>query len=137
MRVLRLRKKLSAAIVGAAVFGAFAGVALGSAGVGFAPTTLATGNLNNDVKLNSDRVKFQTKDRTDVRVQRIDIAPGGFSGWHHHPRIVIVTVASGQLTFTNSDCSSTTYGPGLPAGSEVVGGGDDPGQAPSRAGGTA
>src|SRR6267143_1098228 len=128
MRVFRLRTKLSAAIVGAAVFGAFAGVALGSAGVGFAPTNLVTGNLNNDVKLNSDRVKFQTKDRTDVRVQRIEIAPGGFSGWHHHPGIVIVVVESGQVTFTNSDCSSTTYGPGLPAGSAFVEGGDDPGQ---------
>ena len=110
MRVFRLRKKLIAAIVGAAVFGAFAGVALGSAGVGFVPTTFATGNLNYDVKWNSDRVKFQTKDRTDVRVQRIDIAPGGFSGWHHHPGIVIVTVASGQVTFTNSDCSSDDRG---------------------------
>ena len=136
MREFRLRKKLSAAIVGAAVFGAFAGVALGSAGVGFVPTNLVTGNLNNHVKLNSDRVKFQTKDRTDVRVQRIEIAPGGFSGWHHHPGIVIVTVASGQVTLTNSDCSSTTYGPGLPAGSVFVEGGDDPGQASSVAGAT-
>src|SRR2546428_7560796 len=120
MRVFLLRKKLSAAIVGAAVFGVFAGVALGSAGVGFVPTNLATGNLNNDVKWNSDRVKFQTKDRTDVRVQRIDIAPGGFSGWHHHPGIVIATVASGQVAFTNSDCSSTTYWTGLTAGYAVV-----------------
>ena len=127
---------MSAAIVGAAVFGAFAGVALGSAGVGFTPTTLVTGTLNNDVKLNSDRVKFQTKDPTDVRVQRIEFAPGGYSGWHHHPGIVIVTVASGQVTFTNSNCSSTTYGPGLPAGSVFVEGGDDPGQASSVAGAT-
>jgi hypothetical protein len=134
MRVFRLRKTLSAAIVGAAAFGAFAGVALGSAGVGFVPTNLATGNLNNDVKWNSDRVKFQTKDPTDVRVQRIVIAPGGVSGWHHHPGIVIATVASGQVTFTKSDCSSTTYGPGLPAGSVFVEGGDDPGQASSAAG---
>src|SRR5207237_8784948 len=101
MRVFRLRKKLSAAIVGAAVFGALAGVALGSAGVGFAATTLATGNLNNDVKWNSDRVKFQTKDRTDVRVQRIDIAPGGFSGWPHDPGIVIATVAAARVSFAN------------------------------------
>ena len=136
MRVFRLRKKLSAAIVGAAVFGALAGVALGSAGVGFAATTLAIGNLNNDVKWNSDRVKFQTKDPTDVRVQKIVIAPGGVSGWHHHPGIVIATVASGQVTFTKSDCSSTTYGPGLPAGSVFVEGGDDPGQASSVAGAT-
>jgi hypothetical protein len=49
---------------------------------------------------------------------------------------VIVTVASGDVTFTNSDCSSTTYGPGLPAGSVFVEGGDDPGQASSAGGAT-
>jgi len=135
MRVFRSRM-LHAAIFGVAVFGTLATVALASAGVGFAPTNLATGNLNADVKWNSDGVKIQTKDPTDVRVQRIDIAPGGFSGWHHHPGIVIVTVASGQVTFTQSDCSSTTYGPGLPAGSVFVEGGDDPAQASSVGGAT-
>jgi hypothetical protein len=135
MRVFRSRM-LHAAILGVAVFGLLATVALGSAGFGFAPTNLATGNLNNDVNWNSDRVKFQTKEATDVRVQRIDIAPGGYSGWHHHPGIVIVVVESGQVTFTNSDCSSTTYGPGLPAGSAFVEGGDDPGQASSVGGAT-
>jgi hypothetical protein len=136
LRVLRSRKKWSAAIVGVAVIGTFAAVALGSMGVGFTPTTLVTGDLNHKVKWNSDRVKFQTKQRTDVRVQRIDIAPGGYSGWHHHPGIVIATVASGQVTFTQSDCSSTTYGPGLPAGAVFVEGGDDPGQASSAGGAT-
>jgi hypothetical protein len=104
--------------------------------VTFTTTPLATGNLVNDVHLNSDRVKFQTKDPTDVRVARIDIAPGGRSGWHHHPGIVIVTVMSGAVTFTNSDCSSKTYGPGLPDGAVFVEGGDDPGEASSTAGAT-
>lgn len=136
MRLFRSRKKWSAVILGIAVIGASAAVALASAGSGFNPTNLVTGNLNNDVKWNSDRVKFQTKDPTDVRVQKIVIDPGGFSGWHHHPGIVIVTVASGAVTFTNSDCSSTTYGPGLPAGAVFVEGGDDPGQASSVGGAT-
>jgi hypothetical protein len=136
LRLFRSRKKWTAAIVGVAVIGTFAAVALGSMGVGFAPTTLVTGNLNSKVKWNSDRVKFQTKKPTDVRVQSIDIAPGGFSGWHHHPGIVIVTVASGAVTFTQSDCSSKTYGPGLPNGAVFVEGGDDPGQASSAGGAT-
>jgi len=79
-------------------------------------------------------VKFQTKDQTDVRVQRIIFDPGSYSGWHHHPGIVIATVLSGSVTFTNSDCSSETYGPGRPAGSVFTEGGDDPGQASSVTG---
>src|SRR5690348_4991376 len=135
MRVFRSRI-LHATVLGLAVFGMLATIALGSAGVGFAPTNLFTGTLGDSVKANSDRVKLQTKDATDVRVQMIVIAAGGVSGWHHHPGIVIVAVQSGAVTFTNSDCSSTTYGPGLPAGSVFVEGGDDPGQASSVAGAT-
>jgi hypothetical protein len=137
VRLLRSsRKKLSAAIVAVAVSAAGAAVALGSPGLGFVPTNLVTGSMNNAVKWNSDRVKFQTKGPTDTRVQKIEIAPGGYSGWHHHPGVVIVTVATGAVTFTQSDCSSTTYGPGLPAGSAFVEGGDDPGQASSTDGAT-
>jgi hypothetical protein len=115
----------------------FATVALAShTPLNFTTTPLATGNLANVVKLNSDRVKFQTKDSTYVRVQRIVFAANSFSGWHHHPGIVIATVESGAVTFTHSDCSSKTYGPGLPNGAVFVEGGDDAGQASSAGGAT-
>jgi len=134
VHAFRSRKKWITAIAGIAVIGAFAAVALGSTGVGFAPTNLATASLVNEVKLNSDRVKLQTKGPTDVRVQKVVIAAAGRSGWHHHPGIVIVAVESGQVTFTNSDCSSTTYGAGLPAGSAFIEDGNDPGEASSVGG---
>jgi hypothetical protein len=137
LRVLGSKKKWIAATVGVALIGTFVTVALAShTPFNFTTTPIVTGNLVNDVNLNSDRVKFQTKDPTDVRVARVDIAPGGYSGWHHHPGIVIVTVASGAVTFTHSDCTSKTYGPGLPDGAVFVEGGDDPGQASSTTGAT-
>src|SRR6266568_507164 len=132
LRVLGSKKKWIAATVGVAVIGTFVTVALAThTPFNFTTTPLGTGNLVNDVHLNSDRVKFQTKDPTDVRVARVDIAPGGYSGWHHHPGIVIVTVAAGAVTFTHSDCTSKTYGPGLPDGAVFVVGGDEPGQVSS------
>jgi hypothetical protein len=118
------------------VVGTFAAVALGSVGVGFTPTNLVTANIPGDVRAHGDGIKLRTDGPTDVRVQRIDIAAGGVSGWHHHPGIVIVSVASGDVTFTNADCSATTYGPGLPAGSAFVESGNDPGQASSVGGAT-
>ena len=137
MRVLGSKKKWLAVTVGAVGIGTLATVALAShLPFNFTTTPVATGNLISDAKQNSDRVKFQTKDPTDVRVARVDIAPGGRSGWHHHPGIVIVTVAQGAVTFTHSDCSSKTYGPGQPDGAVFVEGGDDPGQASSIAGAT-
>jgi quercetin dioxygenase-like cupin family protein len=133
LRVLASKKRWITATVGMVVIGTLATVALANhLPFNFTTTPIVTGNLVSDVKQNSDRVKFQTKDPTDVRVARIDIAPGGRSGWHHHPGVVIVTVAQGAVTFTHSDCSSKTYGPGQPDGAVFVEGGDNPAQASNR-----
>ena len=136
MRVVRSMKKWAAATAGVVVIGTLAAVALGEPGSGVTPTNLVTANFDHTVHLNSDRVKFQTKDATDVRIQKLDFAANSPSGWHHHPGIVIVTVESGSVTLWQSDCSSKTYGPGLPNGAVFAEGGDDPVQATSTTGAT-
>jgi hypothetical protein len=122
---------LAAAVIG------IAAVALGLPGSGVTPTTLVTANFDHTVHMNSDRVKIQTKDATDVRVQKLEFAPGSYSGWHHHPGIILVAVASGAVTLWDSDCNSVTYGPGLPNGAVFAEGGDHPVQATSTNGATA
>jgi hypothetical protein len=130
------RMHIVAVTVAVALVGTLGAVALGSPGAGTTPTNLVTANFDHTAQLNSDGVKFQTKDATDVRIQKLVFDPGGFSGWHHHPGIILVSVESGAVTLWNSDCSSTTYGPGLPDGAVFVEGGDDPVQATSAAGAT-
>jgi len=116
--------------------GTLAAVALGEPGSGVTPTNLVTADFNHTVQLNSDRVKFQTKDLTDVRIQKLVFDPNSRSGWHHHPGMVLVTVESGSVTLWQSDCTSETYGPGLPNGAVFAEGGDDPVQATSITGAT-
>jgi hypothetical protein len=113
-----------------------AAVSYASAGSGTTPTNLVTADFAHTVHFNSDRVKFETKDATDVRVQKLVFAAGGFSGWHHHPGIIVVAVESGAVTLMESDCNSVTYGPGLPDGAVFVEGGDSPVQASSTNGAT-
>jgi quercetin dioxygenase-like cupin family protein len=48
----------------------------------------------------------------DVAVSKVTIGPGGSSGWHHHPGVVLVSVASGTLTQYNEDCDKTVYATG-------------------------
>jgi quercetin dioxygenase-like cupin family protein len=109
-----------------------AAVALANPGNAFFhPVSLVTGTQTDEIKLNSDRVKLQTKGPADVRVQLITFDAGGASGWHHHPGFVIATVKTGTVTFTR-DCKSTDYGPG----SVFVESGDSPGQASSTNGAT-
>lgn len=132
-----MRNRHMTCVVVAAVAGsALAVAALASPGFGTTATNLVTENFDHKAFWNSDRVKFQTKDATDVRVQRIDFIAGSFSGWHHHPGIILVVVESGAVTLWQSDCSSTLYGPGLPDGAVFAEGGDEPVQATSAGGAT-
>ena len=124
-----------AAVVALGASALIAAPALASDSYGITSTILATGDLNETVQFNHDRVKFQTKDPTDVRVQKLEFAAGAYTGWHHHPGIVIVTVASGLITTVQADCSTKTYGAGSGNGSVFVEGHDTPMEARSAAGG--
>lgn len=97
---------------------------------------LAAGGLNEAAQVNHDMIKFQTKDPTALRVQRLTFAAGGTTGWHHHPGTVTVTVQSGSVTLWHIDCSKETYGPGLPNGNVFVEGDDNAHQATSESGAT-
>jgi quercetin dioxygenase-like cupin family protein len=65
-----------------------------------------------------------SREKTDVAVLEITIAPGGSTGWHYHTGQLIAVVKSGTLTRTLHDCSTevSTAGSSLvePAGQEHV-----------------
>jgi quercetin dioxygenase-like cupin family protein len=94
------------------VVAAGATVALANPGTLITTTILGhRATLSDSVQVNQDRIKFQTKDSTDVLVQTITFQPQGTSGWHFHPGIVIVVVESGQVTTHDANCQTVTYGP--------------------------
>lgn len=45
----------------------------------------------------------------DIVHQKVTYTPGGFSGWHSHPGLVLVVITSGAITRYASDCSKSTY----------------------------
>ena len=117
------RRRLIATFGGVAASAVAVTAALGSPPIGFhAANLVEEAELQAPVHLNSDRVKFQTKEPTDVRVQEVKIDVNGRSGWHHHPGMVIVAVEHGTLTVVDSSCHTTTYG----TGSVFVEYGDEP-----------
>ena len=118
--VMSNSKQSAFAIAGLAAASMVATSAAASPGGGVTAETFVTGTLKGDNQQNSDRVKFQTKDDTLVRVQKLTFSPGGFTGWHHHPGIVIVTVKEGTIQMMHSDCSTHEYGPGSDHGSVFV-----------------
>ena len=103
--------------------------ALASPPLGFHATNLvAEAEHPAPVHLNSDGIKLKTKSPVDVRVQSVTIDPGGRSGWHHHPGMVVVAVQTGTVTVLDASCHATTYGPGSPNGSAFIESGDNPGE---------
>ena len=130
------RRHVIVATTGILVIGALTPVALASPGAGVTAKTFVTANLDHEVRANSDGVKFRTKGNTEVRVQTLVLAAGAHTGWHHHPGMVIVAVESGAVTVMNSQCMTTTYGPGLADGAAFTESGDEPLQVTSAGGAT-
>lgn len=132
MRITRTR--IVGAAVGMAALAAFTYTANASPGTGFSPTTLVSGSLDTKQHVQHDGVRLTTKDASDVRVQQVVFAAGGSTGWHHHPGLVMVMVASGTETLWDENCNKTDYGPGLPNGAVFIETGDEPGQVTSTNG---
>ena len=97
-RMKGTHRRLLIAAAAVAIVGTVAAVALGSPGSNRVTTLLvAKGGQQRDRRAEQrpDQVADQGS-ATDVRVQTITFAPGGYSGWNHKPGFVIVTVQVGR-----------------------------------------
>jgi quercetin dioxygenase-like cupin family protein len=74
------------------------------------------------VHFNTGAVKFQTKGPVALVTNQVTIQPGGSSGWHFHPGVTLVTVASGTVVRYDAHCMPTEF----PAGSAFVESGNHP-----------
>ena len=126
----------AAAVLATAVIGTTPSSAIASPSSGVSFSTLTVQNFLDPDQINSDRIKFQTKDATIVRMQSATWAAGSTSGWHHHPGVIIGVVTTGSITVWAPDCSQRTYGPGLTLGAVFVEGDDELMQATSSNGAT-
>jgi quercetin dioxygenase-like cupin family protein len=119
--------KRTALMLGVFIALAVAGAALATMPSGISVTTFVRATLDANkphggVKAYAGNdVKLHTKGATDVAVQTIVSPPGGSSGWHSHPGVVLVAVQSGTVTLYDAHCHTKQYG----AGQAFVEVGDD------------
>lgn len=118
-----MRRIFRSPFVALALVLTLAGTALATAASGLSPTTFSRGTVSDRVHFNTGAIKFQTKQATDIVTQTITFAAPSTSGWHAHPGVVLVTVASGSLVRYDENCTASVY----PAGSAFVESGDHPG----------
>ena len=82
----------AAAVLAIAAIGTTSSSAIASPSSGVSFSTLTVQNFLDPDQINSDRIKFQTKDATIVRMQSATWAADSTSGWHHHPGIIIFLI---------------------------------------------
>jgi hypothetical protein len=126
----------AAAIVAVAAFAAIPIAALASPPSGVTFTTLTVQNFDDPDEINSDKIKFQTKEPTITRIQSATWDANSTSGWHNHPGVILGVVTSGTVTVWDGNCGQKTYGPGQPLGAVFVEGDDEIMQATSSGGAT-
>jgi quercetin dioxygenase-like cupin family protein len=109
---MKLNRRLATVIATAGVSAAVvATIALASPGNTTSTTLAPRSTFSDSVKVNEDRIKFQTKDPTDFVTQQVTFPPLAYSGWHHHPGVILVLVKSGHVTTHDENCQTKTYGP--------------------------
>jgi quercetin dioxygenase-like cupin family protein len=74
-------------------------------------TTPVLGTLQREKHIDTDGIKFRTSGAAQVATFTLTLDPGGFTGWHTHPGILIATVQSGTVV-RQVGCRSHTYRPG-------------------------
>ena len=120
-----MRTVIRSPLLALALIVVFAGTVLATSSSGFHASTLARGTMSESVQFNTGAVKFQTKDPVDFVTVTATIDPLGSSGWHAHPGVLLVTVASGTETFYDEHCSATVHTAGT-ASASFVESGDEP-----------
>lgn len=114
-----------------AILGVFAALAKGTPIVGLlVGTILSTGNTSDQSNVNvhvalppvanaaeQDEpeewvANFHTTGPTTFVVQDVVYAPGGHTGWHSHPGILLSSVISGSIEWYDSRCNKHVYNAG-------------------------
>lgn len=91
-------------------------------GTGLTQTNLGRANagaFHVQSRYNGFNVELKAQDNTDVSMGSSVILPGGNTGWHGHPGLVVVLIKAGALTFYEADdptCTPTVH----PAGTVVI-----------------
>jgi len=65
-------------------------------------------NKNPDASVTPWGLQLQVQGDTQYLQQRLLLQPGGYSGWHSHPGLLIATVKSGQIDLYDAACRKRT-----------------------------
>lgn len=54
-------------------------------------------------------VHLEDKGQSEFYFQDLVVGPGGYTGWHSHPGLLLITVKEGGVDFYDKECAKHTY----------------------------
>jgi quercetin dioxygenase-like cupin family protein len=67
-------------------------------------------SLKERIKVGAEwTVALEDNGQSEMYFQDLVIGPGGYTGWHSHPGLLLITMKEGSIDFYNKDCTKTTY----------------------------
>lgn len=54
-------------------------------------------------------VALEDSGQSEMYFQDLVVGAGGYTGWHSHPGLLLITMQAGSIDFYNKDCVKTTY----------------------------
>ena len=67
------------------------------------------GPLKERVEVAGWSATLEDRGESEIYFQDFVVGPGGYSGWHSHPAVVLITVKEGTVEFYEHDCTRRTY----------------------------
>lgn len=71
-----------------------------------------SGDREENVEDRDWQLHLRTHGASDFYSQYLVLAPGGYSGWHTHPGLLVGTVVSGTIDFYDSNCQKRSFAAG-------------------------
>ena len=67
-------------------------------------------SLREKIKVGAEwTVALEDNGQSEMYFQDLVIGSGGYTGWHSHPGLLLITMKEGSIDFYNKDCVKTTY----------------------------
>ena len=120
-----MKTKVKVVIGGASIAGVIAGLAMATPTIGaWYNVILSTGTDNRDIHVHAHvalpgteegfSAELETEGPSNVIVQEVKFSPGGTTGWHTHPGILLLSLAadSGPVDWYDANCGKHVYNAG-------------------------
>jgi quercetin dioxygenase-like cupin family protein len=66
--------------------------------------------LKDKIKVGAEwTISLEDNGQSEMYVQDLIVGPGGYTGWHSHPGLLLITMKEGSIDFYNKDCLKNTY----------------------------